>query len=95
VRHPELTQGVVALVPPLVWAAANNSTQSVLMLLGHGARAEGPAARTAFCLAQELGRREIADTLAQYGAANTADACPASSATLSSAAAADSLSDSK
>jgi hypothetical protein len=67
VRHPEHTGNRDVLVAPIVWAVMSNSPQSVLMLLGHGARLDVPSADTAVCLAQKLGRQEILDLLERYG----------------------------
>ena len=75
VSHPVLTQGRQVLVPPLTWAIAMNSRRSVLMLLGHGAQADGTMA----CVADALGHNEIAELLRQYGNTRSTTPCPATS----------------
>jgi len=67
VRHPVLTGGRPLLVSPLVWAAAMNSKQSALMLLGFGARIDRATDSQAACLAEALGHAEMAGLLRDYG----------------------------
>jgi len=67
VRHPVLTGGRTLLVSPLVWAAAMNSKQSALMLLGFGARIDRATDSQAACLAEALGHAEMAGLLRDYG----------------------------
>ena len=67
VHHPVLTGGRTVLVSPLVWAAAMNSKQAALMLLGFGARMDRATDSQAACLAEALGNAEVADVLRNYG----------------------------
>ena len=56
-RHPGLTGGRWVQVSPLLWAVATQSRQTMLMLLGFGARIDAPAERRAVCLAEQLWAR--------------------------------------
>jgi hypothetical protein len=89
VRHPVLTGGQTVLVQPLRWAVATGSRDTLLMLLGFGARFDETAAASARCLAEALGHTEIARLVIQYGPAAAGRACrtlpPAESPLLSSA----------
>lgn len=76
VRHPVLTGGRMVLVSPLLWAAAVNSRQAVLMLLGFGARMDRAADRRAACLAEALGHEETARLLRLYGDTPSPKPCP-------------------
>ena len=76
VRHPVLTGGRTLLVSPLVWAAAMNSRQIALMLLGFGARIDRPTDSQAACLAEALGHAEMAGLLRDYGT-KPPQPCPA------------------
>ena len=68
VRHPIATKGRQMLVSPLVWAVSVNSTQSVMMLLGFGARTDRAPDNRVACLADALGERDLAGLLQRYGA---------------------------
>jgi hypothetical protein len=77
VRDPALTRGRSVLASPLLWAVATEHRNSVLMLLGHGARIESDADKAASCLADELGNADLAALLRQYGNTLPRDRCPA------------------
>ncbi len=66
VRDPKLTNGRDLLVSPLTWAVATNRPQAVMMLLGFGARTDGPAGDAAECLAESLGHDEVLRLLRLY-----------------------------
>jgi hypothetical protein len=66
VRHPVLTQRRWVLTSPLLWAVAVGNIDGVKMLLGYGARIDGPADRQAICLAEALEHRDIARVLSAY-----------------------------
>jgi len=76
VQHPVLTGGKPALVPPLVWAAATGSRDTLRMLLGFSARVDQRIADSALCAAQASGNNEIAGLLIRYGSATPAATCP-------------------
>ena len=67
VRHPVVTKGRPVRVSPLVWAVSVNSTPSVMMLLGFGARTNRAPDNRVACLAEALGNRELAELLRRYG----------------------------
>lgn len=75
VRHPVLTGGRPVAVPPLLWAVAVNSRESVLMLLGFGAQLDGPVAHRAVCLADALGHADMATVLTIHGPQLSRGAC--------------------
>ena len=75
-RDPVLTGGRDLLISPLVWAVATQREQSVLMLLGFGARAERPMDRKAACLAERLGNARLASVLRTYSDQESMAACP-------------------
>jgi hypothetical protein len=76
VRHSVLTGGRFVLVSPLLWAVAVNSRQTVLMLLGFGARMDRATDRRAACLAEALGHEETARLLRLYGDTPSPKPCP-------------------
>ena len=76
VRHEVLTGGRTVLVSPLLWAVAMNSRQSLLMLLGFGARTDRPADSAAACLARALGNTAIADVVRLHGPSPSHRPCP-------------------
>lgn len=76
VRHPVLTAGRTVTTSPLTWAAATNSRQTALMLLGHGARMDRPAYGRAACLADALGNIEMAELLRRYSTGPSPAPCP-------------------
>lgn len=78
VQHPVVTNGRAMRVSPLVWAVSVNSRQSVMMLLGFGARMDVVPDNNAACLAEALGNSEMAELLRRYGDAAPARVCPAS-----------------
>jgi hypothetical protein len=75
VRHPVLTRGQSILVSPLAWAVATESRETLLMLLGYGARFDQAAADNALCLAEAMGSHEIARLLTLYGSARPGQTC--------------------
>ena len=75
-RHPGLTGGRWVQVSPLLWAVATQSRQTMLMLLGFGARIDAPAERRAVCLAEQLGRDDIARVLEFHGGHSSPEPCP-------------------
>ena len=75
VRHAVVTKGRPMRVSPLVWAVSLGSTQSVMMLLGFGARTDRAPDNNVACLAEALGNRELAELLRRYGDA-PAPECP-------------------
>jgi len=77
VRHAVLTGGQSVLVSPLVWAVATGSRDTLLMLLGFGARFDQTGADTALCLADALGDNEIAGLLTLYGSPSPGRECHA------------------
>lgn len=76
VRHPVLTGGGTVHVSPLLWAVATQSREAVLMLLGFGARVDAIAARRAVCLAEQLGRDDIAEVLELHAGHSSPEPCP-------------------
>lgn len=76
VRHPVLTDGRLVQVSPLLWAVATKSRQAVLMLLGFGARIDATSERQAVCLAEQLGRDDIAEVLELHGGHLSPEPCP-------------------
>jgi len=80
VSDPSLTDGRQVLVSPLVWAVAKQSTNSVLMLLGHGARMDRAEDRAASCLADSLGNGDIANALRSRPGAVAHEQCPKTTA---------------
>jgi hypothetical protein len=77
VRHPQLTNGREVLVSPLMWAVALDRPDALLMLLGAGARLDGPTADAGECLAQALGHDEVLRLLRLYRQSQAAGPCPA------------------
>ena len=75
VRHPVVTKGQPMRVSPLVWAVSLKSTQSVMMLLGFGARTDRAPDNNVACLAEALGNGELAELLRRYGD-DPAPECP-------------------
>lgn len=71
VRHPALTKNRWVRASPLEWAVATNQRDAVKMLLGFGARPDGPA----LCLAEALGHEDVAGVLRMYGGEAAAAAC--------------------
>jgi hypothetical protein len=69
VRHAVLTGGQSVLVPPLVWAVETGSRETLLMLLGFGARVDPTNPDNALCAAEALGSKELARLLTVYGSA--------------------------
>jgi hypothetical protein len=64
---PSLTAGRTVLVSPLEWAVATGGRNSAMMLLGFGARVGSSGGHGAVCLADALGRSEMAALLRSYG----------------------------
>ncbi|MBM3818013.1 MAG: hypothetical protein FJW14_03185 [Acidimicrobiia bacterium] len=77
VRHAVLTGGRPLALLPLLWAVANDSGQSVRMLLGYGARFDPATQRAAMCLAATLMRERMLELLRHFGAGDPAPPCPA------------------
>lgn len=75
-RHPVLAGGRRVHVSPLLWAVATQSRESVLMLFGFGARMDATAARRAVCLAEQLGRDDIAEVLELHSGHSSPEPCP-------------------
>jgi hypothetical protein len=79
VQHPTLTRGRRVLVAPLVWAAATQSRDAVLMLVGYGATPDQASARAAVCIAAAHRNDELSSALNRLGVEPSADGCPARS----------------
>ena len=75
VRHPDLTGGRWVLVSPLVWAVALGHVDAVKMLLGYGARLDRAPNRQAVCLADALGKDDIARVLRTVGGVPPGGTC--------------------
>ena len=76
-----VTRGPSVLMPPLLWAVTNQNRDAVLMLVGFGARVD----QAAVCLAEEIGRADIARLLELYGPVDVTVTCPPPRPTVESA----------
>lgn len=67
VDNPDYTGGARIMASPLMLAVAARQGNIVRMLLNFGARLDLPQNRMAWCLAKEIGNREVEDVLADQG----------------------------
>lgn len=75
VRHELLTGGRSMLVSPVIWAVATQSRETLLMLIGFGARVTGGAGGNAACLADALGNADMVRLLVTHGSQPPDERC--------------------